>query len=493
MAIVRTDPENRHAELLRGPVRRLLGRLRRRRETAQRRSEYRILLADLAAAASADVSTPPAPRLLAIGAWVFPLYSQSFVYQELAALAAAGFDVRVAYTERGEPEALPPQCAALAGRTLRLPGEPAITRRDLGHFRRTRPAAVARLLALLSQASGRSARQLQTDNHLLRAFSLARIAEAWGAGLVHSYFFYEGSLAAFVVQQLLGLPRGVTCYADHLLDDYRLKLVVPQLASADLVVATSERVCRELTALAPACVPRMIVKPNAVDGRFFLPVSRPEPASGAAFRLLSVARIDPKKGLFDLLAAAAELRRQGTRFELDLVGGVESGSQPGEDELAALRAEIRRRGLDGVVALRGFLPAAGVRAALTAAHLFVAPYVETVSGDKDGIPTALLEAMATGLAVVATRSGSIPEVITDGVDGRLVAAGDPQALAAVIAELLASPGDRAGLGEAAARTVRARFVLEVCEPELARCLRSLVDRRRTSPAAGQGISASVLR
>ena len=479
MTIVRTEPERRRAELLRGPVRRLLGRLRRRRETARRRAEHQALLADLSATASSHALDGASPRLLAIGAWVFPVYSQSFVYQELAVLAGAGFDVRIAYTERGAPDALPPQCATLAGRALRLPGERPITRRDLAHFRRTRPAAVARVFALLAEASGRSERELLTDDHLLRAFSLARIAEAWGADLVHSYFFYEGSLAAFVVQQLLGLPRGVTCYADHQLDDYRFKLVAPQLARADLVVATSERARRELLELAPACAARTIVKPNAVDGRFFVPVTRPEPAPGAPFRLLSVARIDPKKGLSDLLAAAAELRQRGVPFVLDLVGGVEPGSAAGERETAAVRAAVDRLGLGGDVTLRGDLPAEGVRAALAAAHLFVAPYVETEQGDKDGIPTAVLEAMATGLAVVATRSGSIPEVIIDGVNGRLVSPGTPVELAAAMAALLDSAGDRARLGAAAAHTVRERFEIAVCEPELARRLRVLTDCRRT--------------
>ncbi len=478
MAAGRIDLHPQSAWLRRGPLRRLMRALSRRRETARRRAQHLTLLAELLAASSAVVPDGARPRLLAIGSWSFPAYSQSFVYQELAALEAAGFDVRLAYTAGGAPEALPPQCAALASRALRLPAEPSITRRDLAYFRSTRPAAVAALLALLTRASGRSERQLLTDDHLLRAFSLARIAEAWGAELVHSYFFYEGSLAAFVVQQLLGLPRGVTCYADHLLDDYRLKLVALQLARADLVVATSERVRRELALLAPTCAPRMIVKPNAVDGRFYPPLVRPEPASGASFRLLSVARIDPKKGLHDLLAAAAELRRRGIPFVLDLVGGVEAGSESGEAELASLHSAIHRLGLHGVVALPGFLPAEGVRSALAAAHLFVAPYVETASGDKDGIPTALLEAMSTGLAVVAARSGSIPEVVTDGHDGRLVEAGSPPELAAAIAGLLASASDRARFGEAAARTVRARFEIAVCEPALAQRLRALVEAAR---------------
>ena len=199
-----------------------------------------------------------------------------------------------------------------------------------------------------------------------------------------------------------------------------------------------------------------------------------------------MARIDPKKGLHDLLAAAAELRRRGIPFELDLVGGVEPGSAGAAKPSSPLsRSAIDRLGLGGVVSLRGFLPAAGVRAALARAHLFVAPYVETARGDKDGIPTAILEAMATGLAVVATRSGSIPELITDGGNGRLVAAG----LAGG-----ARGGDRRapGLGRRAGaarrRRPRARCAsastIEVCEPELARRLRALSTAARTNPAAG---------
>lgn len=459
--------------VLHSVLRRLRAGLRRRRETARRQVEHDALLAELAAARAARAPTGNATRLLAIGAWSFPLYSQSFVYQELAALVAAGFDVRMAYTEEGDPEALPPQCAALAGRGLRLPGESAIARRDLAYFRTTRPAAIAELVDVLQRESGRSERELLSDSHILRGFALARIVEAWGAELVHSYFFYEGSLAAFVVQQLLGLPRGLTAYADHQLDDYPWKLAPLQLASADLVVATSQRARRELESLAPGCAPRLIVKPNAIDGEYFAPVVRADPPEGAPFRLLSVARVDPKKGLPDLLAAVAELVRRKIPLVLDLVGGVESGSARGERELAVLKTEIARHRIGRVVAVHGFLPAEGVRAALAAAHLFIAPYVETAAGDKDGVPTALLEAMATGLAVVATHSGAIPELVRDGVDGRLVSAGVPAELAQAIAELLAAPGERARLGAAAAQTVRERFELAVCEPELARRLRIL--------------------
>ena len=83
-----------------------------------------------------------------------------------------------------------------------------------------------------------------------------------------------------------------------------------------------------------------------------------------------------------------------------------------------------------------------MRHLLGIAQLFVAPFVETEEGDKDGIPTALLEGMATGLPAVATDAGSIPEVIEDGRDGVLVSQHDPVALADAIDLLLRHPERR---------------------------------------------------
>ncbi len=105
----------------------------------------------------------------------------------------------------------------------------------------------------------------------------------------------------------------------------------------------------------------------------------------------------------------------------------------------------------------------GVLRFLGLAHVFVAPFVETEFGDKDGIPTALLEGMATGLPVVATDAGSIVEVIDDGQDGVLVSQHDPAALADAIEGLLRDPERRAQLGRKASDKVRRRYDSNSCE------------------------------
>src|SRR5438445_63662 len=87
-------------------------------------------------------------------------------------------------------------------------------------------------------------------------------------------------------------------------------------------------------------------------------------------------------------------------------------------------------------------------------RVLVAADIFCLSSRLEGLPIALLEAMAAGLPVVATRVGGVPTVVTDGMEGRLVPAGDPSALAAAVAELL-DPTLRAGAAAAAAERVRA--------------------------------------
>jgi glycosyltransferase involved in cell wall biosynthesis len=110
--------------------------------------------------------------------------------------------------------------------------------------------------------------------------------------------------------------------------------------------------------------------------------------------------------------------------------------------------------------------------------VFVAPFVETESGDKDGIPTSLLEAMASGLPVVATDAGSICELIDDGQDGVLVSQRDPNALALAIADLLNDLERRIILGKNAAQKIKEKFDVTVCEQVFHNQLSKLLASKR---------------
>jgi colanic acid/amylovoran biosynthesis glycosyltransferase len=152
-------------------------------------------------------------------------------------------------------------------------------------------------------------------------------------------------------------------------------------------------------------------------------------------RILFVGRLVEKKGLAVLLAA---LRRvPATGWSLEVVGD------------GPLRAEVEAAAAGLPVEFRGALSRTDLAAAYARSEVVVVPSVSAASGDQDGLPVALLEAMAAGCAVVGSRIAGIDAAVLDGDSGLLVPPGDAAALAATLAALLADPRLRAKLGAAA--------------------------------------------
>ncbi len=415
------------------------------------------------------------PRVLATVCTDFPIYSQTFVHQELEYLAQHSGQVRIAYSVPAPREAFGGRFGQLWDARRRLSQHRPIQRRHFLHYMSSRPAAVDTLLSRLSGASGIAVERLREHDNVLEGFTFARMAERYRAQWIQSYFFYDRSLMALIAGELLDIPRGVTCYADHLLDDYELKVVPLHLETAELIVATSDRIRQELLEISPDANPdRILVKPNGIDTAHFPLLSRGEPATGQPYRVVTVCRIEPKKGLLTLVEAVADLRRRGVAVEAHIVGVADEWSAASRDYKTALDERIGTLDLWGSVHLEGRHDHAGIMRFLELAQLFVAPFVATASGDKDGIPTALLEGMATGLPVVASRAGSIEEVVIDGEHGLLVPPADANALADAIAEMLGDRSRREQFGRSAAARVRARFDVATCESEFHSRIHALV-------------------
>lgn len=158
----------------------------------------------------------------------------------------------------------------------------------------------------------------------------------------------------------------------------------------------------------------------------------------------TVGSLTPQKDHANLFAAVDRVRAR-----IPGVAVIVMGSGPLE---APLRALARDRGLDGTVRFLG--GRTDVAELLPGLDLFV------LASRFEGLPIALLEAMAAGVACVSTRVGGVPEAITDGQEGCLVPPGDPVALAGVITRLLADPGARTPVGAAAARHVAGKFAMD---------------------------------
>ena len=162
----------------------------------------------------------------------------------------------------------------------------------------------------------------------------------------------------------------------------------------------------------------------------------PEPGgAGGPVRLLAVGRLVPKKG-FDVLIEALNSVPDAV---LTIAG---DGPAGGDLREAAT-------GLGDRVTFAGQLGRTELDAAYAAADVAVFPSVPAASGDQDGLPVAMLEAMGSGLTVIASDLPGLNEAIEDGVSGMLVPAGDSAALATAIGEVSADAGKRRALGEAA--------------------------------------------
>jgi glycosyltransferase involved in cell wall biosynthesis len=190
-------------------------------------------------------------------------------------------------------------------------------------------------------------------------------------------------------------------------------------ARADCVMARSEHMAASLRRLGCAPEKLWINRAGVPLGEF--PLLERERSAGHPFTFIQVCRLIPKKGIEDTIEAFEQVRRQLPGARLRIVG---EGSLR-----STLTATIERKGLADAIRLTGFVDPAALLRLLAEADLFLHPSVTAADGDREGIPNSLLEAMATGLATVATRHAGIPEAVVHGESGWLVPENDPARLA----------------------------------------------------------------
>jgi len=267
-----------------------------------------------------------------------------------------------------------------------------------------------------------------------------RVVRAHGVTVLQSHS-YKGHLLSLFLRALTGLPW--IAFAHGWTDEDRRiglynRLDFRLLRYPDCVVAVSDSVRRRLEATG---VPssRITVIPNAVEidagersvdvrgwlGSLDIPAGTPV--------LSVIGRLSPEKGQDLFLEACQVAAQKDCKFV-----GVLVGEGPWENEL---RARAKALGLESRVRFAGH--------SQDVAQVYAASDVIVIPSRSEGLPNVLLEAMAAGKPVVATRVGGIPEVLSDGVNGRLVPPEDPVRLADAMAALLADRPLQRALGERA--------------------------------------------
>ena len=182
---------------------------------------------------------------------------------------------------------------------------------------------------------------------------------------------------------------------------------------------------------------------------------------GGEWRCVQACRLIPKKGLATSLRAFARFSREFPQATFTIAG---EGPQ-----LEALRALARDLGVASRVSFAGFLSQEKLHALFAESHFFLHPSETTGEGDREGVPNAMLEAMAGGLPVLSTTHGGIPEAVENGVSGVLVAERDHAGLAGEMLSLARDPARLGAMAVAARERVTAQFDLDAQTRVLERC------------------------
>ena len=226
----------------------------------------------------------------------------------------------------------------------------------------------------------------------------------------------------------------------------------------DVVVALSKSELHEIRKLAPE--QNVVLVPNAIDCAPFVHLRRPPAQAGAPLRLVHIGRLIRAKGVFEALEGLALAREQGVAAQM-----VIAGDGPA---LADLRAAVDRLGLTAQVTFAG--PTFGEAKAklLGEADVLVFPTYH-----REGLPYALLEAMAAGVVPITTRVAAIPDVVTEGVHGLFVPPRDPGAIAQALITLDADRDSLARMGAASRERVLAGYSIERLADDFAALYNSL--------------------
>ena len=375
----------------------------------------------------------------------FPRISETFVAAELIELERQGERVTVFALGRPQEPFEHAFVGELAARVVYLPHrplrQPVRTVRALVHVWRASPRGWLRAAAGVRPPTFAGLRKL------LQATVLRVELEREGIDHVHAHFATSAAWLATLVRRMGGPTFSVTAHAkDIYVDGRRRDRLRDKLSDASFVATVSEDNATYLGSLLEASRPSVVH--NSVDLRR---LGSPETNGGRqADIVLSVARLIEKKGLSDLVAACGILAERGVPLRLELVG---DGPLRGELESAAARHAVRASFL-------GALPNEQVLERYRRATVFCLPCIVAQSGDRDGLPTSVLEAMALGLPVVTTSLNGLAEAVIPEQTGLVVRGRDPESLADALERLLGDPALREWLALNARHHVEEHFALD---------------------------------
>ncbi len=392
----------------------------------------------------------------------FPVFSETFILREILELRKKGFDVRVmARLNTTAPEKKDKVIHRDAERLMSdvyyfsaVDAQMPRWKKALCHLR-IFAANPARYLRTFGLAYGTNR---ETFWYFKQAVLHAVKVRGEGIEHIHAHFADEASKYAMLISMLTGIPYSFTVHAHDIFLPEFSDMMEDKFRHARFTACISQYNSRYIAERYPGVDrEKLRIVHCGID---FANIPEVRARRNPVFTIVSVGRLVEHKGFRDLVEACGVLDRHGvSNFECRIIGEGEQRS-----ELEALIAE---RGLEGIVRLRGAMEQLEVLNAIGAADLFVLPCVVEKTGMQDGIPVALMEAMALGVPVVSTKVSGIPELVKDGA-GILVEPGDPRSLASAMEKVMRFEEEaRLDMGRKGRDIVKREFNLSVEVQKLA--------------------------
>ncbi len=308
---------------------------------------------------------------------------------------------------------------------------------------RRSPSAVLSALGAIALPWYRPMAKIKNLALFPKALAVTQLVRREGVEHIHAQWITTPATIAFIASRLTGVPWSITAHQHDIFSDNMLTAKVREARFTRIISARNRRFLQEY--IAPDVRAKCVVVYLGVD----IPQSVVEPPMRAVPRLICAARLGIWKGHTVLIDALVELRRRGLDFACDFAG---------EGELRSIVvAALAKSGLGERVRLLGRVDHEILTASLAAGNYdcFVLASTEA-PGEHEGVPIAIMEAMAAGLPVVSTVTGSIDELVIPGT-GTLVPQRDPLALADALEPLLRSQALCREVGARAREHVRERF------------------------------------
>lgn len=390
----------------------------------------------------------------------YPGLSQTFIDREVRALREMGVDLITVTVRSPDPQALSgPFQHEEAGRVFRLLASarrPAHVIKALTQaLRHPRRLAATARLAIHTCPAGARTMALQLA-YFAEAMLLAPHLRASNVKHLHNHLGDSSGTVTMLAAELSGIPFSMTLHGPEIFQSAQRWRLDAKIARAHFVACISEFGRQQAMRFSDQAhwhklkVVRCGVNPD-------LYAAQPT-AERTGRDLLFVGRLEERKGVNFLLDAVALLKARGSDVRLQIVG---NGPQR-----EALQRQTAALSLETVVTFAGTKDEAGVAEALRYADLLVVPSL------SEGLPVVIMEALASGVSVVASAVDGIPELVRDGETGRLVPPSDPRALADGIDQLLRDPGLRQRMGVAGQRLVSSEHNTQRNTPALLKHIES---------------------